>query len=113
MNVNPILMGLKEATGFPVVPDLYEGAEDKYITFTYEDERAALYGDGEELATEVTVQISLFTPHRFNYFIAKDQIRDYLKAHWFQIESIQSWIAAEKKGASRYRQTVFSANYTQ
>lgn len=112
MNVNPILMGLKDVTGFPVAPDLYGGQEDKYITFVYEDERAALYGDGIEQATEVTMQINLFTPVNYNYFAAKDAIKSYLVEHGFQIESIQSWVATEQSGTSRYRQTSFSANYT-
>lgn len=113
MNVNKILLGLKNVTGFPVSPDLFEGKEEKYITFTYEDERAALYADGEEIATEVTVEVNLFTPAKFNYFAAKDAIKAYLIENGFQVESIQSWIAAEEKGTGRYRQTSFTANMTQ
>lgn len=113
MNVNRTLIGLKDVTGFPVYPDVYEGTADKYITFTYEDERGALYADDEEIHTEVTVEVNLFTPKDFNYFQAKDAIKAYLVANDFQVENIQSWISTEEKGTSKYRQTTFSANKTQ
>lgn len=113
MNVNKTLLGLKDATGFPVVPDLYEGKEDKYITFTYEDERSALYADGEEIHTEVTVEVNLFTPKDYNYFKTKDAIKKYLVDNGFQVENIQSWLATEEKGTTRYRQTTFSVNKTE
>ena len=41
MNVNGLIMTLQNTVNYPVAPDLYEGKEDKYITFTYEDERSA------------------------------------------------------------------------
>lgn len=113
MNVNKTLLGLKDVTGFPVAPDLYEGTEDKYITFTYEDERAALYANDVEISTEVTVEVNLFTPSNYNYFKAKDAIKAYLVENGFQVENIQSWIATEEKGTSKYRQTTFSVNKTE
>lgn len=113
MNVNKTLMGLKDVTGFPVYPDLYEGKEDKYITFTYEDERAALYADDEEIHTEVTVEVNMFTPADYNYFTAKDAVKAYLVANGFQVESIRTWLATEEKGTHRYRHTTFSVNKTE
>ena len=62
MNVNGLIMTLQNTVNYPVAPDLYEGKEDKYITFTYEDERSALDADNEEQQTVAYLQITLYTP---------------------------------------------------
>ena len=35
MNVNGLILELRILTGLPVVPDLYKGNSDKWITFIY------------------------------------------------------------------------------
>ena len=111
MNINPIVMELAEVTGLPVVPDLYTGEADKWIVFTYADERGALYGDNHEEYTEVTIQVTLYTPANFNYMALKKQIKDALVDRDFQIQSVQSWLEDNDKKASYIRHTVFTAYY--
>ena len=47
MNLNGKLKSLLEATGLPIEQDEYTGVEDKYITFTYEDESPETYADNK------------------------------------------------------------------
>ncbi len=114
MNVNGRLIeALEAATGYPVKPDIYTGAANKYITFTYEDERSALEGDNEELATVVYMMVTLWTPSDYNYFEDKKKIKLALKEIGFTGISIQSWVSNDKIGTQYVRQTVFSANITE
>jgi hypothetical protein len=82
MNVNPIILGLKQIealANIPVVPDEYEGTEKKYITFTYEDERGVEFGDDKVLADTAYMQINFFTPKKFDYMALKEVIKTYLE----------------------------------
>lgn len=111
MNINPILMQLKTVTGYPAVPDLYEGNADKWIVFTYEDERGALFGDNGEEYEQATIQITLYTPHTYNYMADKKKIKNALVAKDFQIQSIRSWIEDDEKTGTYIRHTVFTVYY--
>lgn len=111
MNINPIIMQLKTVTGYPVVPDLYMGDSDKWIVFTYEDERGALYGDNGEEYEQATVQITLYTPHNFNYMPDKKKIKKALIDRGFQLQSIRSWIEDDEKTGSYIRHTSFTVFY--
>lgn len=113
MNVNEKIRMLEKVTGYPVRPDIYEGPADKYITFTYEDERAALYADDNEQADIAYLQVVLFTPDDFNYFEDKKKIKKELKRQGFEIESIQSWLDDARIGTKRVRHTTFSVNITE
>lgn len=75
MNLNPLVLELNRVTGYPVVPDLYEGSEDKWIVFTYVDERGELYGDDKELCTTVKMYISFYCPLNHNYMSDKKLIK--------------------------------------
>ncbi len=110
MNINKKMMILEEATGYPVKQDIYRGKEDKFIVFTYEDERPALAADNEELAETVHLQVTFFTPESFNYFADKKIIRKALKEQGFNIESVQSWLEGKN---SEIRHTVFAVNITE
>ena len=113
MNVNEKLRTLEEVTGYPVRPDIYTGGEDKYITFTYEDERPALVADNDETAETAYLQITLYTPEDFNYFSDKKKIKKHLKGQGFNVESIQSWLDDAKTGTKKTRHTVFIVNITE
>lgn len=113
MNVNEKIRTLEEVTGYPVRPDLYTGREDKYITFTYEDERPVLVADNDEEAETAYLQVTLFTPEDFNYFADKKKIKKHLKEQGFNVESIQSWLADAKTGTKQTRHTVFTVNITE
>ena len=104
MNVNEKIRTLEDVTGYPVRPDIYTGGEDKYITFTYEDERPALVAD---------LQVTLYTPEDFNYFSDKKKIKKHLKEQGFNVESIQSWLDDAKTGTKKTRHTVFIVNITE
>ena len=112
MNVNSMILQLKEATGLPVEPDIYTGKKTEFITFVYEDERTALYSDDEEEFVEVLLQISLFCPLTYNYFATKKKMKQKLLDLGFQIESIQSWVEETEQGTSKLRRVIFSVNYT-
>lgn len=113
MNVNEKIRTLEGVTGYPVRPDVYSGKADKYITFTYEDERGALYADDQELETTAYLQISLYTPENFNYFDDKSKIKKKLKEEGFNVEGIQSWLENSLDGTKKTRHTVFIVNITE
>lgn len=112
MNINEKLIKLKQETGYPVCQDFYEGKEERYITFTYEDERAALYGDNEELAETAYLQVSFYFPEDFNYFEDKKKIKKALKKEGFNVESIQTWLEDAKTGTKKIRRILFIVNIT-
>lgn len=112
MNINPLLNRiLKEATKLPVAQDEYDGKEDKYIIFTYIDERPTFYADNKPAADEVHIQIQLITPKKFNYLAMKDTIRDALEDNDFSVYSITSFLGDVFQGTEKIRQTIFEARY--
>lgn len=111
MNVNPLLQGLTEVTGLPVEPDLYEGEEDKYIVYTYQDERPVQWGDNRPLDDTAWIDVALYTPKRFNYMRLKHQVRDYLENKGFIVSDIRSWLDPDGNG-DYVRHTTFNAQYT-
>lgn len=113
MNINEKMIALGKEIMVPVAQDIYEEDAEQFITFVYEDEKAALRGDNKTIAETAFISISLCTPQEFNYFEKKEAVKNYLEKHGFLIKSIQSWLTNEKKGTHRIRQTVFSVTYTE
>ncbi len=114
MNVNSELQQLKNITGLPVYPDLYEGDEESYIVYTYNDERPVFWGDDIPIEDEVTVQVSLYTPHGYNYMALKHTIRDYLESLGV-INDISSWIdtyTSKTNLEQKVRHTTFNVTIT-
>lgn len=105
MNVNPLITALKGKTGIEVVPDYYEGAADKWIAFTYEDERPAQKGDNAVTWDIAYIQVSLFTPGKFNYMSLKETIKTYLESIGI-VTNVQSWTYKDKE--QMIRQTTFN-----
>lgn len=112
MNVNPLILELNMVTGYPVVPDLYEGNEDKWIVFTYADERGELYGDDVELYTTAKLYVSFYCPMSWNYMADKKVIKKKLVELGFQVESISSYIDDSLEGAEKVRRVLFEVNIT-
>lgn len=112
MNLNPKLIEIGTQMGLPVAQDIYEGKADKYITFTYEDERSGLDADNGWDETTVQMQVQLITPVKYNYFAYKDQLKTLLEQYDFSVERIQSWLTDTLTGTDRVRQTIFSVYYT-
>ena len=91
MDVNRDIQELESITGLPVSPDEYTGKADKYIVYTYADERPVLCGDDQVLEDQVIINVALYTPPKFNYMALKHQIRDYLETLGI-VDGISSWI---------------------
>lgn len=112
MNLNPTLIKIGGKMNLPTAQDIYEGKEDKYITFTYEDERSGLDADNGWDETTVAMQVQLITPVKCNYFPYKDQLKTLLETYGFSVERIQTWLTDTLTGTDRVRQTIFSVYYT-
>lgn len=109
MDVNAEIQELESITGLPVSPDIYTGKADKYIVYSYTDERPVFWGDDEPEEDQVIIQVSLFTPPKFNYMSLKHQIRDYLET--LGGVDISSWLetfTAKNNLEVTIRHTVFS-----
>ncbi len=112
MNINGILIELLRETGLPVEQDMYEGKEDKYIIFTYEDEKPEIHGDDYPIADTAYMQIQLITPKNYNYFHMKEKIRDLLEKADFSVTSIRTFLGDVYVGTEKTRQTIFQVEYT-
>ena len=109
MNVNPLLMELKNVTGLPVVPDIYEGSGDKWITFTYQDERPVFFGDNTVLDDTAYISVNLFTPKNYNYMATKEAIKTYLESIGI-VTNCESYVYLENQ--IPIRQTIFEVTIT-
>ena len=109
MNVNSLLMGLKSITSLPVSPDVYEGTADKWITFTYQDERPAFFGDNTVLDDIAYISVNLFTPKNFNYMTLKESIKTYLESIGI-LTNCESYVYMENQ--TPVRQTIFEVQIT-
>lgn len=109
MNVNPLIMALKDITKLSVVPDIYEGTSDKWITFTYQDERPVFFGDNEVLDDTAYISVNLFTPKDFNYMALKETIKTYLETIGI-VTNCESYVYLENQ--IPVRQTIFEVTIT-
>lgn len=113
MNFSEKVINLLGATGLPVEQDEYEGKENKYIIFIFEDETPAAHADNRVTADTVYIQVQLITPKNYNYYPLKKQIRNLLEDADFFVTSIGSFLGDVYHGTEKTRQTVFYANYTE
>ena len=113
MELNEKIIHILTETGLPVEQDEYEGKENKYIIFTYEDEKPTEYADNKAYADTVYLQIQLITPKNFNYMKLKRKIRDLLEEADFSVTSIRSFLGSIYVGTEKIRQTVFEVEYTE
>ncbi len=113
MNLNELLIRLLGETGLEVVQDLYDGESDKYIIFSYEDERPEFWGDNRIEADTAYLQIQLITPKGFDYFELKKKIRSLLEGADFIVTSIRSFLGSVYVGTEKKRQTIFQVEYTE
>ena len=104
MNVNPLIKELNRITGLPVVPDKYTGESEKWITFTYQDERPVYFGDNVPLVDTAYMSVNLFTPAEFNYMTLKEDIKDYLESIGI-VTNCESYVYLENQ--IPVRQSVF------
>lgn len=112
MNINQLINSiLNMATGFPVAQDEYGGEEDKYILYTYFDEKPQSFGDNRPTADVAYIHIQLITPKNYNYFAKKEAIRNALEDSGFIVTSISSMLGDAYQGTQKTRQTIFEAQY--
>lgn len=78
MSTNNIIMGALKKFGYPVVPDLYMGSDQRYFTFNYADDRGANFGDNEPQCTISYIQVHFFLLLNENYLELKKSIRESL-----------------------------------
>lgn len=113
MELNKTLISLLGSTGLPVEQDEYEGKAERYIVFSYEDERPAAHGDNHVTADTAFLQVQLITPKEFNYFSLKHEIRNLLEKADFCVTSIRSFLGNVHVGTEKVRQTIFQVEYTE
>ena len=110
MNINPLIKELNRITGLPVVPDLYTGEADKWITWTYQDERPVYFGDNVPLVDTAYVSVNLFTPTSCNYMALKEQIKTYLESIGI-VTNCESYVYLENQ--IPVRQSVFEVTISE
>lgn len=113
MNLCERLISVLSEAGLPVEQDEYTGKEEKYIIFTFEDERPESYADNRPTADTAYIQVQLITPKNFNYFDLKKKIRNLLEGADFIVSSTRSFLGDVYMGTEKTRQTVFSVKYTE
>ena len=110
MNANPLILELKTVTGLPVEQDVYKGKSDKWITFTYQDERPVFFGDDSVLADTAYMSVNLFTPPKYNYLSLKEDIKTYLESIGI-VTNVESYVYLENQ--QTIRQTIFEVTITE
>lgn len=112
MSQNKIKKVLCE-TGLPVELDLYTGKSDKYITFSYANERPGEFADNMVTTKIVNLKIQLVTPKDFNYLDLKNKIWDLLEQADFTVTTVRSFLGDVIMGTEKIRQTVFDVSYAE
>lgn len=112
MNLSEILKQVLSKTGLPVCQDEYSGHHDKYIIFTYEDERPVYHANNRVIADTTYLKIQLITPKNFDYFSIENEIRTLLEGADFSVTSIRSFLGSAYMGTSKIRQTIFQVEHT-
>lgn len=91
MDITEYMVELAKTLSLDIAQDVYRGANQSYLTFTYEDEHGVLFGDNEILADIVYFQLHLLTPTNLNYMSIKRAIKSWLESNAFFITSIQTF----------------------
>lgn len=113
VNVNRTLMGLKNVlTGYDVADGRYNGKSNKFVVFTYTDERAAFSADNRNKAIAANVNISIYTPENYNYLADKASIKNYLEDNGAQEISYMEFVEDEIRGTDYMRHQIFQATFT-
>lgn len=116
MDINEDILRLEELTGVEVSQDIYDGSNEKYIVFAYEDEHPNFWGDDEAISDTADIQVNLYTPKNYNYMELKTMIRDHLETLG-EVTSIRSYLEKQNVSGSGnleslIRHTVFSVSIT-
>lgn len=88
MSTNKKIIDALNVFGYPIVPDLYNGKENRYFTFNYRDDRAKKFANDESLLTVNYMQIHFFMPISENHLKIKKGIRRSLLQAGFTYPSV-------------------------
>ena len=113
MDINQKITELSGIVDCPVSQDIYEGEKNRYITFSYEDERPVMYGDNKPKEDIAYLQISYYVPVTYSYMKDKHKIRDFLENSGFKVTSIRCWTEDALTGYQKVRHLLFEVNYTE
>lgn len=97
MTVNELLIQTLGQFDLDVTPDFTGGGAKEYITFTFPEEKAALYGDNDPLAVVSEIQIHYFLPAGKDYLENKKKIRNVLHAAGFTYPSVMVLMEPDNK----------------
>lgn len=106
MTVNEKIIQCLKPLRLPVVPDIYEGTEEEYITFNYADNRGTAFGDDEPIRITNYMQIHLFLPLDVNYLKKQKEIRNSLFTAGFTFPEITVMVDKGEK----IRHIIFECN---
>jgi len=109
MSANSIIINALSEFGYPVVPDIYEGKEKRYITFNYADDRGMGFADDEPDYVLADMQIHYFLPLKENYLTDRRKIREALFKAGFTYPSIVNLLEPE----NNIRHLVFECQITE
>ena len=77
MSVNEKIISALQPLGYPVIPDLYAGVDQIYLTFNYST-RGQLFADDQPGYDIYLVQVHLFAPHGWNSVELRRQVKQKL-----------------------------------
>lgn len=113
MNLNNMIEKIASQHGLECEEDEYCGKAEKYMVYTYEDEKPALYGDNQVLADTAYIQIQIVCPKNYNYHSLKKKVRNALEQVGFSITTIKNFLGNDIYGTKKMRQIVFQTEYTE
>lgn len=93
MIINAAVINALSSLKLPVHANVYNGAEDEYITFNYADERPVVRADDTDIYDETTIQVHYFT--RSNPQPNKKAVRRLLRAAGFTIQSTSEFYESD------------------
>lgn len=92
MDVNAKIIKVCNELGIECEQDLYEGKEEKFVTYNYVSEETFEVVDDEVTHDRGVLYIHLFTPKDYNYMSIKHSLRDKLEKEGFVVQGIQSYL---------------------
>lgn len=95
-----------EPFGYPCVPDVYKGAEKRWITYNYADDYGADFADDAPETVINSVQVHLFLPQNEPFIQLKKKIREALFEAGFTFPEI----TVQTEGKEEIRHIIFECD---
>ena len=113
MDLTDIMKELGIIADCPAAEDVYSGKAERYITFTYEDERATAHADNERQLDTVWMQVNYYVPITYRYQKDKKAIKEHLEQIGAKEISVRSWTEGALDGRKDKKHIVFEFNYSE